>query len=38
MHILGTYEEALSHADNLGLGEPEKVEAIIQEELNRKLN
>ena len=38
MHICGTYEEALSYADNLGLGIPEKVEAIIQEELNRRLN
>lgn len=38
MHICGTYEEALSHADNLGLDAPEKVEAVIQEELNRRLN
>lgn len=38
MHLYGTYEEVLQHADNLGLGEPEKVEAIIQQELNNRLN
>jgi hypothetical protein len=29
MHILGTKEEAEFHADSLGLGEPEEVNAII---------
>lgn len=29
MHIYGTLEEAIVHADNLGLGYPELVEAII---------
>lgn len=38
MHICGTYEEALSHADNLGLGDPELVNAIVQAELNNWLN
>ena len=38
MHICGTYEEALQHADNLGLGSPERVEAVIQMDLNSRLN
>lgn len=38
MHICGTYEEAVNHADNLGLGEPELVHAVIQEQLNNRLN
>lgn len=38
MHICGTYEEACTHADNLGIGEPELVDAIIQAELNNRLN
>lgn len=38
MHICGTHEEATTHAYNLGLGEPELVHAVIQEQLNNRLN
>ena len=38
MHVFGTREEVLTHADNLGLGEPEMIEAVIQNEINNRLN
>ncbi len=31
LHLVGTIEEVTHHADALGLGEPELVEAIIPE-------
>lgn len=38
MHICGSYEEAITHADMLGLSEPEKVELIIDYDYKATLN
>lgn len=38
MHICGSYEEAATHADLLGLSEPERLDSIIEYDYTKSLN